>query len=66
VGLVKEACVPGVLTTGASEEGITAEMREMCSSEGKDLLTLHGQGTDVLADTSYKIGNCSILFQKTA
>lgn len=40
--------------------------RNVCSSEGKDLLTLHGQGTDVLADTSYKISNCSILFQKIA
>jgi len=38
----------------------------MCSSEGKDLLTLHGQGTDVLVDTSYEIGNCSILFQKNS
>jgi hypothetical protein len=66
MGLVKEACVPGVLTAGRREDGITAEMREMRSSEGKDWLTLHGQGTGVLADTSYEIGNCSILFQKTA
>lgn len=66
MGLVKEACVPRVLTAGGREEGITAEMREMCGSEGKDVLTLHGQGTIVLADTSYKIGNCSILFHKTS
>jgi len=46
VGLVKEACVPGVLTAGGTEEGITTEMREMCSSEGKDLLTSHVQGPD--------------------